>query len=496
MITKSLYMLFRRCPRAAWMTVHDTDNVERTAGLHAENGTEVGDCARHYFDEKFSLIKKDNPVKMNKMTKLVMSQNKLHPICEASFLADDLFCSADIVLQNEDGSLNIYEVKSSSKVKDPQLEDAAFQMYVIEKCGYTIRRLYIMHVDTDYVLRGELDIKSLFCVKDITSVARVKLMEIERHIEECRALLKETTRPPLCLSESCDQPYACGCKAFCFTEAKVPEKSIFDVAGLKTTKKYELFRNGITTPEQMLQTAGLNEAQRIQVMGMRGAKTIVNTEAIKRFLDTITFPLYLLDFESAQFAIPRYDGTKPYEQVPFQYSLHAMRGFRESDLEHYEFLADARRDDRENLVKQLCADIPRRCMSMAYNSKFERMVMRHLAEQFPHYALDLRDIIQNMSDLMIPFQHRDYYNPNQNGSYSIKAVLPALVGEDDPTLDYHALPVVHNGVEAMASFVQMTNMEDDAAIAEIREGLLKYCKLDTLAMVKLLMALYNMVYGG
>ena len=223
-----------------------------------------------------------------------------------------------------------------------------------------------------------------------------------------------------------------------------------------------------------------------------GSAPSVSTENVRRFLDGLQFPLYHLDFETAQYAIPKYNGTTPYQQVPFQYSLHIMMS-PTGPFIHKEYLADPDEDPRDKLVEQLYHDIPMDVMSMAYNNAFEKMVCRALATQYPEYAEHLRNIADNMVDLMIPFRNRWVSTPSMHGSYSIKAVLPALCG-NDPSIDYHRLPVVHNGAEAMAIFADMADGRIPRnEFADIRKGLLMYCGLDTLAMVKVLQKLYELI---
>ena len=497
LITKTRFLHFMRCPRLAWLEAHAPETVKDEGSTQSVTGTEVGELARSYFGKRYTVIEKSTPLAMATATTAALKNATKYAVCEASFKSKDLFCSSDIVLVNDDGTLDVYEVKSTSSVKDEHILDTAFQMYVIQKSGWNIRNFYVMHIDTDYVFNGNLDLKKLFKLKDVTREISTLQDKVKEFVSRCRENLAEQDRPFCDLSVNCDKPYKCECRDFCFKLNNVPDNSVFNIAGFTAAKKYELYRQGIVTPEQLLRTSYLNDGQRLQASGMKAASNItVNKDAIKRFLDTLRFPLYLLDFETMQLAIPEFVGTSPYEQVPFQYSLHIMKDFNEVTTEHREFLADERKDDRKALAKQLCEDIPEGEMSMAYNMKFERMVIRKLANDFPAYTHELLSIREAMTDLMVPFQKRYYYNPCQQGSFSIKAVLPAIVGENDPELDYHKLPVVHNGMEAMSTYAAMRKMTDREEVQRIRDGLLKYCHLDTLAMVKVINALYALAYSA
>ena len=212
-----------------------------------------------------------------------------------------------------------------------------------------------------------------------------------------------------------------------------------------------------------------------------GYPPTIRVDAIKAFLSHLSYPLYFLDFESFQPAVPPYDDCKPFMQIPFQYSLHYIE--REGgELKHKEFLAYPGADPRRALAERLCEDIPMDVCTTAYNMAFEKTRIKDLAALFPDLADHLMNIHDHIQDLMVPFQRRDYYCRAMQGSYSIKYVLPALF-PDDPALDYHSLEGVHNGGEAMDTFKKMAAMNPEE-LETWRQHLLKYCGLDTFAMVK------------
>lgn len=200
-----------------------------------------------------------------------------------------------------------------------------------------------------------------------------------------------------------------------------------------------------------------------------------------QFLDGLSYPLYFLDFESFQPAVPLYDNSSPYEQIVFQYSLHY---FEEAggELKHREFLAQPVADPRRGVAEQLCRDIPLDVCTLAYNMSFEKTRIKSLATLYPDLANHLMNIHDHIVDLMVPFQKRWYYTKAMQGSYSIKYVLPALFPEN-PELDYHNLEGVHNGAEASVAFEKMGEMAP-AELEKYRTNLLKYCGLDTFAMVR------------
>ena len=239
---------------------------------------------------------------------------------------------------------------------------------------------------------------------------------------------------------------------------------------------------GIVSFADLTACGRLNAKQRQQVEHeLGGCPPAIDRDAIRQFLSRLSYPLYFLDFESFQPAIPLYDESRPFEQIVFQYSLHYIE--REGGaLQHREFLAYPGEDPRRKLAEQLCRDIPRDVCTTAYNMTFEKGRIRELAALYPDLAEHLMNIHDHIVDLMVPFRQRDYYCRAMQGSYSIKYVLPALF-PDDPSLDYHNLEGVQNGGDASAVFGRMADMAPDE-MGLWRERLLKYCGLDTFAMVK------------
>lgn len=247
------------------------------------------------------------------------------------------------------------------------------------------------------------------------------------------------------------------------------------------------------TFEDLLESGYLNDKQETQVSyEIYEKKPFIDKDSIRDFMDTLSYPLYFLDFETFQPAVPLYDDSKPYQQIPFQYSLHWIEK-KGDKLKHTEFLAYPGNDPRRALAEQLCHDIPLNVCTTAYNMSFEKSRIKEMASIFPDLAPHLMNIHDHICDLMIPFFKQWYYSKAMQGSYSIKYVLPALF-PDDPSLDYHNLEGVHNGGEASATFLAMHNMEKEE-LEQWREHLLKYCGLDTFAMVKVWEKLANIAYG-
>jgi hypothetical protein len=389
-----------------------------------------------------------------------------------------------------DDKLQLIEVKSSTEIHDIYYDDMAYQYYVLSNAGFPVESVWNMHINNEYVRHGELNLKELFILEDCTDKILEMQDEISNRLDSMEAYLQQENEPGKELDICCEKPYECAYKKYC--HRNIAEPSVFSIHRLAAKKKYELYHQGIVSYEDIVrEQPQLSEKQYQQVYAAyENLPPKVDQEKIQEFLNSLSYPLYHLDFETYQQAIPQFDGVKPYMQIPFQYSLHVQQSAG-AQPEHYEFLGKEGTDPRRALAEQLCAQIPMDVCSLAYNMSFEKTVIKNLAQLYPDLSEHLMNIHDNMHDLMVPFQQQAYYCKELQGSYSIKWVLPALC-RGDPELDYHALEGVHNGSEAMAAFADLPK-HTEKEIAKIRANLLAYCRLDTLAMVKILETLYGMV---
>ncbi|MGN0804169.1 MAG: DUF2779 domain-containing protein, partial [Candidatus Coproplasma sp.] len=241
------------------------------------------------------------------------------------------------------------------------------------------------------------------------------------------------------------------------------------------------YKKGIVSFDDLVANGvALTGIKKMQVdYALNDKGTYIDKAKIKEFLNGLSYPLYFLDFESMQFVIPQFDNSKPNQQIPFQYSLHYIE--RENgEIKHKEFLAQSGVDPRRELAERLCKDIPDNVCVLAYYKSYECQRIEELAKLFPDLSEHLLKIRYNIKDLLVPFQNGYYYNRAMGASFSIKSVLPAIY----PELNYHNLDGVHNGSEAMEIFPKIKDMPSEEA-QKAREQLLKYCGLDTFAMVKL-----------
>ena len=484
--SKSRYCSCIQCPKILWLREHMPQEFDDSVMNQAilSTGNEVGDLAMGLFGDFSEVPFTENIGDMIPATQKLIDEG-VQNICEASFSYDGCFCSVDILRNLGNKKVELYEVKSSTEVKEIYEHDVSYQHYVLTKLGYDVQKVCLVHINNQYVRHGDLELDKLFTIVDMTETAKSKLVEVEENIKKFREYLKAEVEPVCKVGLQCSTPYNCGFWKHCAVDMpKDGSPTVWDIANLKTEKKQEYYDNGFITFEQLYNSGVLKGNQLLQVkVELKDLPPQIDKAGIKEFLATLSYPLYFLDFETFNPAVPLYDNSRPYQQIVFQYSLHYIEK-EGGELKHKECLAYPGSDPRRQIAEQLCKDIPLSVCTTAYNMGFEKGKIRDLAELYPDLHDHLMNIHDNIKDIMIPFQKRWYYSKEMQGSHSIKYVLPALF-PDDPSLDYHNLEGVHNGGEASSAFLDMQKMEQ-AEIEEKRAQLLRYCGLDTFAMVKVL----------
>lgn len=483
-LSKSKYCRAKQCNKILWM---DKYKPEEKVAIGNEsvlkNGTEVGEIAKELFGKHINIAYNTDLTKMLSDTELAL-KDAPNVITEASFKYDNNFCSVDILINANDG-VEIYEVKSSTEIKDIYIDDASYQYCIISSLGYNVKKVSIVYINNQYIRHGDLELNKLFNIEDITEIAINKQNEIKSKIKEINEYMSEhdkNNEPNELIGMQCFNPYACEYWEYCTKD--LPRPNVFDIrGGMHTDKKFEKYYKGKYT-FQDLQYENLNEKYLEQIdFELNNRKPKIEVEPIKELLSTLKYPLYFIDFETFQLAIPEYDGTKPYQQLPFQYSLHIVEK-EGASLQHKEFLAEI--DDKNFLrhfAESMINDIPENGSVIVYNQNFEHSRINELAIMFPDLEKELKRINSNMVDFLPPFKQRHFYMKEMRGSASIKQVLPALY-PNEQDLDYHNLPVVHNGSEASETFLSLKGKTKEKQ-TELRKGLLVYCELDTYAMVKI-----------
>ncbi len=477
-LSKSKYCNAIQCKKMLWLdTFLPAEKGEISNQAILDNGTEVGIKAKELFGTYIDIdFQKDLSVMLND-TKKAIESNENAIITEASFDYNHNFCSVDI-LRKMGEKYEIYEVKSSTTIKDIYKDDAAYQYYVLSNLGLNVTKVSIVHINTEYVRHGDLDLNELFIKEDVTEYVKKVQNEVKNNIKSINEYLKQESIPKDDIDLNCFDPYLCPFFDYCTKD--LPRNNVFSIAGMPVKNKMGYYKKGIISFED-LENQRINKNYKQQIeYELYDKNDYIDEEEIKKFLQELTEPLYFLDFETFQMPIPLYEGTSPYKQIPFQYSLHYII---DNKLFHKEFLANGKGDPRRDLAERLVQDIPRDTCVLAYNMSFEKTVIQSLAKSFPDLSEHLLNIHDNIKDLMIPFRKRYYYTRDMQGSYSIKYVLPALFPNEE-SLNYHNLELIHNGVEAMDNYAKLASL-DEKEYEWTRERLLRYCELDTFAMVKI-----------
>ncbi|MCQ2978301.1 MAG: DUF2779 domain-containing protein [Clostridia bacterium] len=472
-------------PEELQVPFEDTNLVEESRRTKA--------AAANYFGKKHAVVDEIKGVGIEKAsieTGLFMLEKDVRIITDACFEYDGCYAVCDIVKKFGRDMVNLYLVKATTKVEERFIDELAFQWYVAEGAGCKINSASVFIIDENYERGARLSLKKLFVLTDFTNEVKERLKSVKDDLDRFRERIANEDEPDVDLGLHCFKPFACPYFSYCKEQHGVPERSIFEIPLQRKTTSVKLYQDGITTLSQALdlELAKPIEKQNVgKIVFLRqetGDKTkdYICRSDLSVFLSGLYYPLYFLDFETFTEAVPSFKGQKPYEQIPFQYSLHYIPK-RGAPVHHKEFLAQEGTDPRELLAKQLCEDIPEEACVTAYNMSFEKNVIKRLSDQFPQYSQKLDIIHAHIDDLMIPFQKRWYYKYDMHGSYSIKKVLPSLF-PGDPALDYHNLENVHRGDEAMLQYKLLPTYSQEQRLI-MRNSLLRYCELDTFAMVRI-----------
>lgn len=488
LLSKSSFIRGIQCEKHLYLYKYHYDQMDELSEMQKavfKRGSEVGKIAQQLFPDGIDLTPESHTYYDKAIIDTQESlQTAKTTLYEAAFQFDGVLSVADILIKDK-SELKIFEVKSSTSVNDVYLMDAALRYWVITNSGYKINDLSIVYINNKYMKKGELDLKQLFIVESVLEKILPLQTWVEENIKRMKKILSQNQIPEIDIGEHCYSPYICGFYNYC--RKHIPKNSVFDLSGVHLSTKYKMYKNGIVSLEEITDEINLPQSAKIQLDVFKNGKNLIDIDEIKKFLSGIEYPLYFMDFETFQPAIPMFDNSRPYMQITFQYSLYYKKN-KDSSLEHFEFLADAAGDPRIPFIENLIEDTKSEGDIIVYNKSFEITRLKEIAEVFPQYKNQIENIIGRIKDLIIPFQKKYFYTNEMKGSYSIKYVLPALV----PELNYDNLPINEGGLASL-TFESLYEENDSEMIKQKRKNLLEYCKLDTFAMVKILEKLENMV---
>lgn len=485
LLSKSTYLMGLQCPKLLWHRYNAKELLEQPGTLAQaifDQGHEVGAWAKRLYPDGIEIapgVTDFDDVCTETQRELVLRK----PLFEPAFRAAGGYARIDILNPVDKDAWDLIEVKSSTSVKDVYLEDVAFQAQICTAAGLTIRHCYVLHINSDYVRQGEIDAQQLFTQVDVTLKVSALGAKIADRIVEFSRVISATEHPVVNIGPHCNSPYACPLTHRCW--AFLPEYNVMTLTR-GTKRGFQLVAQGITAIRDIPATTKLTKAQGIQQRSILANAPQIDATQIKAFLARLKYPLHYLDFETMGSAVPWFDGSGPFEQIPFQFSLHIVRG-PGAEPEHRSFLAEGCDDPRLRFMAALVEAIEPTGSILAYNAPFERGVLAGCASVLPQHAAWVKSLQPRIIDLLEPFRKFHCYHPAQHGSASIKAVLPAFTSKD-----YSELAIGEGGTASL-EFVRVTYTKVSAEErAKVRRHLEEYCQMDTLAMVWLTEKLHEL----
>jgi hypothetical protein len=489
-LSKSTFLMGRQCPKLLWFRYNAKDRIpapdEATQAVF-QQGTEVGELAHQLFpggtvvapgivapDEVIAETRKALPAR--------------RPLYEAAFAFHGGYARADILVPVAGNAWDLVEVKSTTQLKEEvHLPDLAFQSFVLTGAGLKLRKCFLAHINHQFVRRGPIDPRKFFTLEEVTRPVSAMSGEIEEQIDAMLRVIGARSHPGIGIGPHCDAPYTCPLHDHCWSF--LPAASVFTLYR-GGAKSFALLQQGIQRLDRIPAGVALTESQAIQRAALLAGKPHVDRPALAAFLSQLEHPVSYLDFETFGTAIPLFDDSRPFQQIPFQFSLHLVRSAG-AKPEHRSFLAGGAADPRPEFMRRLRAALPDTGSIVTYNAAFETGRLQECSELLPEFKPWFRKVTPRIVDLLSPFRGFRYYHPLQHGSASMKAVLPALTGKG-----YGHLAIQEGGA-ASREFLRVTyGPVPDAERRRVRKELEAYCGLDTFGMIQIVNRLQALAATG
>lgn len=467
-LTKSEFLLYCEAPRHLW--AKRNGRIEQC----------LSDFDKHLIKEGYIT---EGLAKDYLVTVLMPNNPRSELIWQMTFVEDAFEARIDALLYKpETDTYDLYEIKSATNLDKEHLYDFAFQTLILEG-QVSVDHFFLLHLNKEYIRRGELDLAQLFIAEDVTDAIIAMQPEIEKLCQEALQAAKVSDPGTL---DHCFNPKNCPCPDICHPE--LPEFSIYEVPNLRQKKKAALLEMEIRQAQDIPATFELNEKQRLVVERARTNTEYVDKNRLRFITQGFHFPLWFLDYETCISAIPRFDGYHPQQQVVFQYSLHCLED-PDGELRHMGCISLSDGDPSMSLLEHLRSDLGASGTVIVWNKAFEMTMNKEMANLHPEYADFLNALNNRICDLGEIINKGIYLHPGCKGSWSIKNVLPVMV----PELTYEGM-AINKGDQASMAWWNITfggiNEEEKESFIE---GLEKYCELDTLAMVEIYRKLQSLV---
>lgn len=487
-LSKSTFIRGLQCSKALYLYknfIHLRDALSPEKQSLFNRGNSVGELARQLFPggiDPTAEKRSDTISAIIKTRELIASGHEV--IYEATFQFEQVLAILDILVK-QDGKWYAYEVKSSTKISPTYVLDASLQYYVITNSGLPLEDFFLTTINNQYKKSGAIVPHQLFTSRSVKKEVLANQELLAENIRLSKLVAENPQMPDVKIGEHCFAPYSCDFMGTCWKN--VPKNSVFEISGTSKAELFALYNEGFKTINEIPDENALDKNANLHIRSVKSGKAIINKDAIALFLNKLSYPLFFVDFETFMPAIPLFDGTKPYQHLPFQYSIHYKKE-KNTTPEHIYFLAEQGIDPRKSFLESLLKNLESAQSILVFDDLMERNVLNALKNDFPEFTNQIDSLLNKIIDLAQPFKERSYYHPAMKNSFSIKNVLPALV----PELSYTHLKI-SSGSMAMFAFEKLQKETDMFKILEIREQLLEYCQLDTLAMVEIVEVLEKQV---
>jgi hypothetical protein len=486
-LSKSKYLNGIQCRRLLWVAVNDAGRIPQPDVAKQyifDQGHLVGELAHRLYPEGINL---DTSSISANLKQTLASLPLRRPLFEAGFSAKRLYCRMDVLHPAGDDEWDIIEVKSTLSAKNEHVLDVEFQRHCCLNAGLKVRNCHVMYLDRDYIKQGELDPNRLFTSEDVTAKLDKVTGEFEERLAALLAVIDSGKCPEVLVGRHCNTPYSCPLHDECW--AHMPKHHVMTLYGGKKLGE-GLIARGILDIGSIPGDVALDAKQQIQKQCVDGNSAYINKDEIRSFLAGLKYPLYFMDFETLSTAIPVYNGSHPYQTIPFQFSIHSLAAPGAGPV-HYSYLAEGPGDPRTAFIAELDKAVGLEGSILVYFAPFEKGILQELADAFPVYRERIASIVERIVDLNTPFSNFSCYHPDQLGSASLKQVLPALTG-----LGYDELEIAE-GQTAGPKFIESVSGDiTDVERQTIRNDLIVYCGLDTYGMVETVHRIGEMAKGS
>ncbi len=479
-LSKSTFLRAVQCSKSLYLNqyykkLREPPSADRQALLN--RGQEVGGLAWQCFPEGVD-ARTGNRFHYGKAVENThnLIQQGATTIFEATFQQEQVLVMVD-VLTRRNGYWEALEVKSSARVSQHHIRDAALQLYVLGQAGINVSDFSIMHINKGYVRNGALAINGLFTQDSVFKDASELQSWVSEMVAHGKAVLQKPTVPKVPIGKHCTNPYPCDFINYCWQN--IPEDSIFELGHLSADSKFQWYEEGYSTIADLNPDEQDNRTIAIQVRSHQRMEPYIEHEALQEFIEGFRYPLTFMDFEAIMPAIPVFNGTRPFQKMAFQYSLHHLKEVQ-GTLSYKDWVLEPGHLPHADFLEHFLADTEGAAHLVVFEETLERQILELTKQQFPAYKNDLQDRLDRIRDLRYPFKHMHYYHPAMRGNFSLQGIYEALFGKDQTER-----AIEDGGIASIRYEQLLMGNREPSEKAEQLEQLRAYCAQDTLALARI-----------